>query len=385
MRSLEEREKALNMYFQEGKSYQCVAKDLNVPLDTVKSWCLRYRKKMGIPKRDKVGRRKEAVRKEDIHSRVPKTDSAEDRIARLEMGSGFVAKFSHTDRKRVKKSQIYAIVSRFAEKYPVSAICKFYDVSRSGYYDWIKSRQDNQCDDELLDLITECHNQHKKRYGYRRIVKWLKREKGLTVNHKKIWRITSQNYLLSVIRRKKPFKYKPNGNLHYENVMNRHFHADKPNEKWVTDISYIIVPEGTLYLSAIRDLCGNFIVAHKTAKRQDYSLVKNTIDAAIATEKPPKNLILHSDGGGQYRSWDYHFQVTENGLKPSMSKPATPGDNAMAENFFSIFKTECIYLEKPKTLVEAEKLTDEFIYYYNYECIQGNGLTPFEQRESAWQ
>ena len=73
------------MYFQEGKSYQCVAKDLNAPLDTVKSWCLRYRKKMGIPQRDKVGRRKEAVRKEDIHSRVPKTDSAEYRIARLEM------------------------------------------------------------------------------------------------------------------------------------------------------------------------------------------------------------------------------------------------------------------------------------------------------------
>ena len=104
---------------------------------------------------------------------------------------------------------------------------------------------------------------------------------------------------------------------------------------------------------------------------------------ALASEKPAKNLILHSDGGGQYRSWDYHFQVAENGLIPSMSKPATPGDNAMAENFFSTFKTECIYLEKPKTLIEAEKMTDEFVYYYNYERIQGNGLTPFEERERA--
>ena len=66
-----------------------------------------------------------------------------------------------------------------------------------------------------------------------------------------------------------------------------------------------------------------------------------------------------------------------------MSKPATPGDNAMAENFFSTFKTECIYLEKPKTLTEAERLTDEFVQYYNYERIQGNGLTPFEEREAA--
>lgn len=66
-----------------------------------------------------------------------------------------------------------------------------------------------------------------------------------------------------------------------------------------------------------------------------------------------------------------------------MSKPATPGDNAMAENFFSIFKTECIYLEKPTTIAEAERLTEEFVCYYNYERIQGNGMTPFEQREAA--
>jgi transposase InsO family protein len=283
----------------------------------------------------------------------------------------------------VRKPQIYAVVKRFADKYTVSDMCRFYNVSRSGYYDWAKREQGENPDQDLIDMITECHKQHKRRFGYRRVVKWLKREKGLVVNHKKVWRITNRNNMLSVIRRKKPFTYKPNGNLRYENVMNRQFGADRPNQKWVTDISYIIVPEGTLYLSAIRDLCGDFIVAHKTARRQDYSLVKNTIEAAVAAEKPPKELILHSDGGGQYRSWDYHFQVAKNGIIPSMSKPATPGDNAMAENFFSTFKAECIYLEKPKTLAEAEMLTEEFVYYYNYERIQGNGLTPFEERESA--
>lgn len=283
----------------------------------------------------------------------------------------------------MKISQIYAVIKRFADKYSITIMCDFYHVSRSGYYDWLKRDQDISKDAELISMIAECHEKHKKRYGYRRIVKWLKREKGLTVNHKKVWRITSSNNMLSVIRRKKTFHYKPNGNLIYENVMNRNFYADRPNEKWVTDISYIIVPEGTLYLSAIRDLCGNFIVAYKTAKRQDYSLVKNTINAAVSAENPKENLILHSDGGGQYRSWDYHYQVAENGLIPSMSKPGTPGDNAMAENFFSIFKTECIYLEKPKTIAEAEKLTDEFVQYYNYERIQGNGMTPFEQREAA--
>lgn len=190
-------------------------------------------------------------------------------------------------------------------------MCEFYAVSRSGYNDRTKRQQKNSNDQELIELITECYKKHKGRYGYRRIVKWLKREKDLTVNHKKVWRLTSSNNLLSVIRRKKPFRYRPNGNLHYDNIINREFHSNRPNEKWVTDISYIIVPEGILCLSAIRDLCGNFIVAYKTAKRQDYSLVNNTIDAAVMTEKPSKSIILHSDGDGQYRSWDYHLQVTK--------------------------------------------------------------------------
>lgn len=102
----------------------------------------------------------------------------------------------------------------------------------------------------------------------------------------------------------------------------------------VTDISY---------LSAIRDLYDNFIVAYKTAKRQDYSLVDRTIRAALAAESPAEKVILHSDQGGQYRSFDYRACTEENSLTPSMSSPGTPGDNACAENFFSIFKTECIY------------------------------------------
>lgn len=85
MRSLEERETELNLYYRDGQSYQSIAKTLNIPLDTVKSWCLRYRKKMGIPQRDKAGRRKEGIVKETLHVRIPKTETQEGRIARLEM------------------------------------------------------------------------------------------------------------------------------------------------------------------------------------------------------------------------------------------------------------------------------------------------------------
>lgn len=215
-------------------------------------------------------------------------------------------------------------------------MCLFYNVSRRGYYDWKERQKNENPDKELIEMIKECQKQNKNRYGYRRVMLWLTQKKRLTVNHKKVLRITSQNNLLSVVKRRKVAKFKPNGNLIYANILNRQFHSEVPNEKWVTDISYIVMPDGTLYLSAIRDLCGNFIVAYRTAKRQDYSLVKNTIEDAIATEKPQNSVILHSDGGGQYRSYDYRDQTKENGLTPSMSKPSTPGDNACAENFFSI-------------------------------------------------
>jgi putative transposase len=284
----------------------------------------------------------------------------------------------------VRKSQIFSVVERFSGKYTVSEMCEFYNVSRRGFYDFRKRQSGEDSDQELINLIAECHEKHKRRYGYRRLTLWLKQEKKLVINKKKVLRITSRNNLLSAIRRRKVTKFKSNGNLKYENVLNREFHSKIPNEKWVTDISYIIMPDGTAYLSAIRDLCGNFIVAYRTAKRQDYSLVKDTISDAMQAEEPQKSPLLHSDGGGQYRSFDYRKQTTEHGITPSMSKPSTPGDNACAENFFSIFKAECIYLEKPKTLDEALNLTDEFVHYYNYERIQGNGLTPYEERQMAF-
>lgn len=284
----------------------------------------------------------------------------------------------------MRKSQIFAVIERLSEKYTINKMCEFYNVSRRGFYDFRNRQKCENPDQQLIDLISECHEKHKYRFGYRRVRIWLEREKGLVVNKKKVLRITSRNNLLSVIRRRKVVKFKVNGSLKYENLLNRKTHSDTPNTDWVTDISYIIMPDGTAYLSAIRDLCGQFIVAYRTAQRQDYSLVKNTISDAMQSEKPEKPPLLHSDGGGQYRSYDHKKVVEEYGLIPSMSKPSSPGDNAMAENFFSIFKTECIYLERPKKISEALKLTDEFVHYYNYERIQGNGLTPYEERQIAF-
>ena len=168
--------------------------------------------------------------------------------------------------------------------------------------------------------------------------------------------------------------------------MNRDFHASKPNSKWVTDISYIHTRQGVLYLSMIRDLYDNSIVACKTGTEQTVNLVLDTIRLAMKQEKEKVavELQLHSDQGAQYASQAY-FKLTQTyGITPSMSRRGNPYDNAMAENFFSILKTECIYRHKPTTFSQANELIDCYIYFYNHERIQlKTGEAPLARRLSA--
>ena len=168
--------------------------------------------------------------------------------------------------------------------------------------------------------------------------------------------------------------------------MNRDFHASKPNSKWVTDISYIHTRQGVLYLSMIRDLYDNSIVACKTGTEQTVNLVLDTIRLAMKQEKEKVavELQLHSDQGAQYASQAY-FELTQTyGVTPSMSRRGNPYDNAMAENFFSILKTECIYRHKPATFSQANELIDCYIYFCNHERIQLKiGEAPLARRLSA--
>ena len=163
---------------------------------------------------------------------------------------------------------------------------------------------------------------------------------------------------------------KPNEVMHkYANLYERNFETNNINEKWTTDISYIITPEGRLYLSVIRDVCDGYVVAYKYSTIQDLKLVADTVKLAIKNTKAT-NTILHSDQGFQYTSHMYYLLAQQYGITLSMSRKGTPLDNAPAESFFSAFKTECIYLEKPKTIEEAKQLCDEYIDFYNYERIQ---------------
>jgi len=139
----------------------------------------------------------------------------------------------------VRKSQIFSVIELLSPKYTINKMCEFYNVSRRSFYDFRNRQKCENPDQPLIDLISECYERHKHRFGYRRVKMWLKREKGLVVNKKKVLRIASRNNLLSAIRRRKIVKCKPNGSLKYENILNRKTHSDMPNTDWVTDYSDI--------------------------------------------------------------------------------------------------------------------------------------------------
>lgn len=260
-------------------------------------------------------------------------------------------------------------------------MCKFFNVSRSGYYDYLKGLNDTDRDERIATLIRKCQAETKRTYGYRRVKLWLERETRDTINHKAVLRIMNKYGLLAQIRRRRKYIQCSEYLHRYENLLNRDFKAERPNQKWVTDISYIQAGNEVLYLSIIKDLFDNSIVSYQIGTEQSIHLVLRTITAAKEKEKVTGELQLHSDQGFQYTSHGYFNLTKEYGIEPSMSRRGNCYDNAPAENFFGILKSECIHRSKPKNITEAKTLIEEYLYFYNYERIQlKTKLTPFEKR-----
>ena len=285
----------------------------------------------------------------------------------------------------MKPSFKYAVIHRHRTKYAVKDLCEILQVSRSGYYKYVKHLNHTAKDFDLAEKIRTKQESCKKTYGYRRMKLWLDSE-GITKNPKTILRIMHKYDLLSEIRRRKRWRKMGEDKHRYDNWLNREFNAEHPNQKWVTDISYIQTQEGVLYLSMIRDLYDRSIVAYRTGTSQTINLVLDTIHLAMKSVKTEsrRELHLHSDQGFQYTSQAYFDLTKEYGILPSMSRRGNCDDNALAENFFGILKTECIYRHKPETFEEANKMIDDYIYFYNHERIQlKTGLSPLSLRQSG--
>jgi transposase InsO family protein len=213
---------------------------------------------------------------------------------------------------------------------------------------------------------------------------WLNRQTGQFYNHKRVYRLLDMTGLKAMIRRKRRWYGKTDDpKVVFPNILNRQFDSKKPNQKWVSDITYLPGPHKTLYLAAIKDLATNEIIAYRIGDRNDMKLVRDTLMAAIRKQrKKVYGTLIHSDQGFQYTSKTYQDLLQRYGMTASMSRKGNCLDNAAMESFFSHLKTELLYLETFASSAMLRRAVRAYIRYYNEERIQIklNKLAPVEYR-----
>lgn len=256
----------------------------------------------------------------------------------------------------------------------VKLACKCLGVKRSCYYDWVKNSEKRQMlkrkREKILTLIKQEHTNSKQRYGSIKIAKSL-RNKGVTVNHKKIEKLMRENQIKSIVAKKYKATTNSNHGLPvFNNVLNREFESKKANHAWVGDITYIPTDEGWLYLATVIDLYSNKIIGYAMSERINKGLVIDALNMALKARNYPTNVIVHSDRGSQYASNAYRNLINRHNLIGSMSRKGNCWDNAVAENFFSIIKKE--YISKVKFTSRNQAKLGIFDYiegWYNSQRI----------------
>jgi len=286
-----------------------------------------------------------------------------------------------------KAKQKYQIIDIVKSKYTISSLCATLGCSKSGYYDWIAHDRPlvKAFDKKINDLVVETYEKNPTK-GIRRIRMSLK--KTINLKNSTIYRYMKLNGIQSTTRRKR-HKYPKTEHHSIPNLIKRNFRAQRPNQKWSIDISYIFATDGLKYLCAIKDMYDKSIVSHTISNRIDMPLVLNTVSKAILllTDKEKKELILHSDQGCHFVSIAYQNFLKQNNINQSISAKGSCADNMPIESFFSILKTECIYQIHDLKCKDIENIINNFIHYYNNERQQEKigELAPIEFRNQTLQ
>lgn len=255
-------------------------------------------------------------------------------------------------------------------------------LARSTFYYQLKIMGAEDKDAQLKMTLGVIFHQHKGNYGYRRISDALRSEHTRIVGTRKVYQLLGEMDLRSTQRIKKYKSYKKDAGPAAANILMRHFKADAPNVKWVTDVTEFKCDGEKLYLSPILDLYNGEIIAFEMNKRPIFELVNVMLKKALAKLKIQEMPLLHSDQGWHYRMKAYVAQLKERGLVQSMSRKANCYDNAVMENFFGILKSEMFYKKKFSTIDQLRKAITAYIKYYNNDRIKSklNGLSPVKYR-----
>lgn len=252
--------------------------------------------------------------------------------------------------------------------FPVSLMCHVLEVSRSGFYAWLKRpRSKRSVEDERLALeAAAIHQESRGTYGSPRVHAELV-ARGHDVGVKRVERVMRENSIKVTLRRR--FRTTTNSDHALPvapNLLERDFSADAPNKVWVTGITYIATEEGWLFLAAILDLYSRRVVGWAMGERLTRQLTLDALDMALTHRRPEAGLLHHSDRGCQYASADYQRALRQRGLVCSMSRKGDCWDNAVAESFFATLKVELVHRENFATRSQAKAAVFEYVEaFYN--------------------
>ncbi|WP_252023689.1 IS3 family transposase [Vibrio sp. SCSIO 43136] len=270
--------------------------------------------------------------------------------------------------------------------HPLKHLLQALELPKSVFYYQVQASKRSDSYTIERELIKSIYHEHKGRYGYRRIHLELKKLE-FVINHKTVQRLMEELGLKSTVRPKKYRSYRGETGKSAPNILERDFTATKPDEKWVTDVTEFKVKGQKVYLSPVVDLFTQEVVAYKVAKNARLPLVTDMLTEAISKLDKHSKPIIHSDQGWQYRHQLYQKKITDNGLTQSMSRKGNCLDNAVAENFFALLKTEMYHNQSFNDANDLIEQIEEYIEYYNTKRIKVKlkGLTPIEYRNQALQ
>ena len=255
---------------------------------------------------------------------------------------------------------------------------------RATFYYHVKKAEQPDKYKEVKEVIAAIYHENKGRYGYRRVTTELC-NRNMPMNHKVVQRLMRELGLVSRVRMKKYRSYKGEVGKIAPNLLNRDFKAEKPNKKWVTDVTEFNLFGEKLYLSPILDLYSSNLVSYTISDRPVLSMVTSMLEKAFDVIPDNTNLILHSDQGWQYQHKHYQNMLVKKGIRQSMSRKGNCLDNAVMENFFGLLKSELLYLQKFESMEHFKLELIEYLDYYNNRRIKTKlkGLPPAIHRQQA--
>ncbi len=256
-------------------------------------------------------------------------------------------------------------------------------MARSVFYYHRKRLKDEKYKHEKAEIASIYHL-HKGRYGYRRITAEMK-NRGYNINHKTVQKLMGTLGLKCNVRKVSYRSYKGEVGKIAPNMLERDFKASLPNQKWATDVTQMNIKGEKIYLSPIIDMFNGEVISYSISKSPNMQMIDEMLYKAFDKVQDTKGLIFHSDQGWQYQHYGYRKALEKNGIIQSMSRKGNCLDNALAESFFAIVKTELLYRQNFGTADEFIASLNEYIHYYNNKRIKNrlNGKSPVEYRALA--